>query len=299
MGLFSGGGWMAALNPMVALGAGTELYGDYEAKMAAKAADSTTREMNAFQMQLARDQMQMQKEFAQHGIRWKAEDAAAAGLHPLAALGASGASYSPVMAQLEAPQAEARSRGEMFRSMGQNLTRAAMAMTTPEEKAYKALQIERMGLENEILRRDLGSGSKGLPSASVDPMLQGQGDVWRGVGADARVIDTPLNRVVHDPRDVSKEAGAYTDWQMVRTRKGYAVVPAQQTKQAIEDSPMEYQWLLRAATRSYVLPDGREAVMNPLTGNLIPKKDIPRKLDELMFGPGGHRGAWRRLRYGK
>ena len=36
-----------------------------------------------------------QKEFAQNGIRWKVADAKAAGLHPLAALGASTASYSP------------------------------------------------------------------------------------------------------------------------------------------------------------------------------------------------------------
>ena len=34
----------------------------------------------------------LQREFAQNGIRWRAADARAAGLHPLAALGSSGAS---------------------------------------------------------------------------------------------------------------------------------------------------------------------------------------------------------------
>lgn len=37
----------------------------------------------------------LQREFAQQGIRWKVEDAKAAGLHPLYAIGSTGASYSP------------------------------------------------------------------------------------------------------------------------------------------------------------------------------------------------------------
>ena len=37
-----------------------------------------------------------QKEFAQNGIRWKVEDAKAAGIHPLFALGAQGATFSPI-----------------------------------------------------------------------------------------------------------------------------------------------------------------------------------------------------------
>lgn len=41
------------------------------------------------------DQATLQREFAQHGIRWKVADAKAAGLHPLYAIGAQGASYSP------------------------------------------------------------------------------------------------------------------------------------------------------------------------------------------------------------
>lgn len=47
------------------------------------------------QMDLMREQLGYQKEFAQKGIRWKTEDAKQAGLHPLAALGTMGASYSP------------------------------------------------------------------------------------------------------------------------------------------------------------------------------------------------------------
>ena len=37
----------------------------------------------------------LQREFAQMGVRWRVADAKAAGVHPVFALGGSGASYSP------------------------------------------------------------------------------------------------------------------------------------------------------------------------------------------------------------
>ena len=43
---------------------------------------------------LARDQMGLSEEMARMGIRWRVEDAKAAGLHPMAALGASTPTYS-------------------------------------------------------------------------------------------------------------------------------------------------------------------------------------------------------------
>ena len=54
-----------------------------------------------------------QREFAQHGIRWKVEDAKAAGLHPLFALGGSGATFSPSF-QVSGTE------GNWKRDMGQN-----------------------------------------------------------------------------------------------------------------------------------------------------------------------------------
>ncbi len=45
---------------------------------------------------IAKMQIAAQKEFAQNGIQWRTADAKAAGLHPLYAIGASGATYTPV-----------------------------------------------------------------------------------------------------------------------------------------------------------------------------------------------------------
>lgn len=71
-----------------------------------------------------------QREFAQHGIRWRVEDAKAAGLHPLYALGGGGATYSPA--------AQPVFDGA---SLGQNLSRAAKAFSTSEEQALRAANI--------------------------------------------------------------------------------------------------------------------------------------------------------------
>lgn len=172
---------VGAINPVAALGTvasiGGEIAGDYFAKEAAKDADRTTRAINAENLALSREQMLMQKEFAQHGIRWRAEDAAAAGLHPLAALGASGASYSPVTAMMEAPVEAARAKMDMFRNMGQNLSRAAMAGMTAEEKALTRLRLESADLDNQIKRAEL---AKITSMPSVPAPVPGQpGTSWQ------------------------------------------------------------------------------------------------------------------------
>lgn len=66
-----------------------------------------------------------QKEFAQNGLRWKVEDAKAAGIHPIYAVGANTATYSPQAAV-----------GSDFglSDFGQNIGRAIEAKQTHEER---------------------------------------------------------------------------------------------------------------------------------------------------------------------
>lgn len=72
------------------------------------------------------DNYERQKEFAQMGIQWKVEDAKRAGLHPLYALGGSGATYSPSSQPIfDGP------------SLGQNLSRAASAFTSSAEQKLR------------------------------------------------------------------------------------------------------------------------------------------------------------------
>jgi len=74
-----------------------------------------------------KDNEAAQREFAQQGLRWKVEDAKAAGLHPLYALGGSGAAFSP-------------SHQPLFNS--QDLSRAAAAVKTDGEREIQAAQLD-------------------------------------------------------------------------------------------------------------------------------------------------------------
>lgn len=114
----------------------------------------------------------LQREFAQNGIRWRVEDAKAAGLHPLAAIGASGASAAPISVggggnynvDFGRPSRDDTGAhlGAGLASMGQNISRAYLASQTPEAKvatafelARQAQQLEHGGLQNEYLKMQM------------------------------------------------------------------------------------------------------------------------------------------------
>lgn len=79
-----------------------------------------------------------QREFAQNGIRWRVEDAKKAGIHPLYALGASTASFSPVSGY-----GGDFGISDALNSFGQGIDRAAQAKMTKEERAIEQANLER------------------------------------------------------------------------------------------------------------------------------------------------------------
>lgn len=96
---------------------------------------SGTKDTNESQAALAQAQMQYQKELAQNQVQWRVEDAKKAGLHPLAGIGMSSMSYSPVSTNLQSPDYS------FLGDMGQNLNRAIMQGKTAQEREQaKALQ---------------------------------------------------------------------------------------------------------------------------------------------------------------
>lgn len=153
----------------------------------------------------ADEQAQLQREFAQNGIRWKVEDAKQAGIHPLYALGAQTTAYSPI--SVGSPD---------FATGGQNLGSAIQAMTTPKEKldgfakTVQGLTLEKMGLENEVLRSQLrvvnqpGRGP-GMPGAT---MIDGQGDATKTMTVDGiRLNVNPNNTPAEDAEAQYGEIG--------------------------------------------------------------------------------------------
>lgn len=151
----------------------------------------------------------LQREFATQGIRWKVDDARAAGVHPLYALGANTVSYSPV----SVGGAPDTSLGSGVASAGQDLSRAIDSTRTAGERsvaaAASALALEKGGLENELLRVQIAK-----MRAQVGPPMPALNDPNGIPGQPAtRVVSLPGDtKVFTNPSetqqdDISKEYG--------------------------------------------------------------------------------------------
>lgn len=125
---------------------------------------NNTASTNAANAEINRKNIALQREFAQHGIRWRVEDAKRSGIAPLAALGASTTSYSAATHGMERDE----SLPQMARNMGQDISRAVSATATVGEKLLMQEQIksaqlenEHKGLQIEQLRKTLGPPGAG------------------------------------------------------------------------------------------------------------------------------------------
>lgn len=187
---------------------------------------------DAFKLYQQRRGEAFQEQFAKEGLRWRVADAEAAGLSPVYGAGLAGAVGTPIPIMQT-------SLGEM----GQNISRAALAGATTEEKegavlrnAYIQSQIksedmraEGLALQNEKLRRELsaqpgppsifggdkggvsGSGPVVVESQQFSPLLRG------GVKVEAPKVPAASD----ESRAVI--AGQRPMWQKVRLDDGTEV----------------------------------------------------------------------------
>lgn len=97
---------------------------------------------------------EMQREFAQNGLRWQVEQARSLGLSPLSVLG-NAPSYSPVAMGVQPDN----SWGDAFSDMGQDISRAVNATRPAQERtdAMSKLAIRKAELENEFLQTQIAS----------------------------------------------------------------------------------------------------------------------------------------------
>lgn len=197
-----------------------------------------------------------QKEFAQNGIRWKVADAKAAGLHPLAALGAQTSGYTPSAVVGDSPDFS------FLRDIGQDVGRAIDAKSTASERAANKakidqgtnLELEGKSLDNEYKRALIkgetqdqalklanaavrSSWSQQLPPAMPSlgrdgSVMPGQGDATSPAGIEAK----PAEIVVNDPQTRTAEAGSHPDKRWLRTSTGgYQPVRSDAAQNALED----------------------------------------------------------------
>lgn len=209
-----------------------------------------------------------QEQFAKEGVRWKVADAKAAGIHPLAALGAPTASFTPT--QIGATPNFAMA--DMAKDLGQDLSRAAQAGTTTPERRLMEIQIQGAKLDlqgkeldNQIkidqLRR---SQSTGPAMPGSDSFISGQG---AGTAAGRRVMEKPLERTMSLRGSPHAEPGAVSDVGWAKTSTGLQPIPSGDIKQRIEDS-MPHEW-------SHYIRNNIAPIFGG-TGSKPPKSALPK-----------------------
>lgn len=257
-----------------------------------------------------------QKEFAQNGIRWKVADAKAAGLHPLAALGASGASYSPSAAIGTSP--DYGWMGDAASSLGQGIGRAVEAKMTARERARQrmvadqatALSMETKRLQNQYLETQIAAQkqdmalqlarsaamavrtqqavpsmpSVGTPEGTV---IAGQAQAYPTAGTKSKPVEVSTSL----PGSPHQQAGLNPDVKWRKTATGYRVAMSDQAKSDNEDDligTLQWNFANRVApvfsgfSRRGItpprswLPPGHVWVYYPASGEFRAKKPTSR-----------------------
>lgn len=197
-----------------------------------------------------------QKEFAQNGVRWRVADAKAAGLHPLAALGAQGASYSPSAVIGDSPDFS------FLKDMGQGIGRAMDAKATQRERAekeeksnalfneeLKGKQLQNQETETRIQQmkwdmamdaarnaeRSARTQQQVPPMPSLAPdgsLMPGQSNATSPGGIESK----PAEIVINEPGRPGQERGSVTELGFTRTNDGgYVPVMSNDAKNRLDD----------------------------------------------------------------
>lgn len=220
---------------------------------------------------------QMQRDFAQQGVRWRVEDARAAGVHPVFAMGGSGASASP-------SHVGDTSMGSAWSSMGQNFSRAISATKTKRERLLDQAMLERAGLENQLLRERIASEVHGR--RNVGPPFPAGTNFLPGQGDGPFVENVPVRRNFSEPGRPAQEAGWRPDVSFGRTDTGLVPIIPMSTSESYESDPWgAIGWRIR----NQVLPNIRG-----FSGGRPPAGQLPRGYDYWKW----HRGSqeWRPMR---
>lgn len=257
------------------------------------------------QKAISKTEYQRQKEFAQMGIRWKVEDAKAAGLHPLAALGANTLNYSP-------QHIGATDYG--LSNMGQDISRALRKMPTKQEKDQYILdtEIKREILNNWKLRNQ--GLYKDLHEIIAEPVmiksnpygLDGQADGFYSGKAGGDIIEGQkgyyfVPKQITSSSHIGIESGTSPFSQRaIDERERVRTLPTQQMSEPMESSITANIQDLALAFKDwagdlvkYYNPDSKKAKeWHEYLRRIKPKERRPGK--ELRYNPKFKVWVWRK-----
>lgn len=196
-----------------------------------KVADQT----NALQQELSAEQTALQREFAQSGVQWRVEDAKAAGLHPLYALGGQITPYTPQAMQLMTPDQSALGRG--IAEAGQSLGRAVQAQQSPSQRAIQQATLEHLvaqtNKENTLAAYYASEAARNRQSANVSAAIPTAVDV-------GPFVKNVPDEVIHgDPRNPAQTAGVHPGMTRYKLPGGITLHgPSQAMHDSFEDIPL-------------------------------------------------------------
>lgn len=202
----------------------------------------------------------MQEDFARNGLRWRIEDAKAAGISPLAALGFNGPTPTAQMVG-------DTSLGNALGDMGQNIGRAISQTKTEPERKLADLQVkgyeldlQNKEIENQIKMYQLGqlkATGPSMPGGSsfAFPGLPGQGDATK-----AAVKVEPAKITASAPGRAAETAGLLPGVSYYSSDHGINEVIPQDLSEPMEDDPIgKMIWRLNNTIRPFWDDSGKPA----------------------------------------
>ncbi len=283
------------------IAAGASLLGGAIASSSASKDRSAAQQMSADDQALTVEQnaldRQQQLDFAQQGIRWRVEDAQAAGIHPLYSMGANIPTYSPTSSNFMRPTPPpSGNMGGALARAGQSAGRALAATRSSEERQ---LSLTNMQLQNDLLvsRIALNSSQVGAPFPVTAPNLGG----LPGQASD-RIIDKPMERIVGSQQVPSAMPGAVSDRAYIRVAPGeFQPVMSRDAKELSEDQIIPEAMF---AGRNYIQPrmePPRNLLEHPdsswmwIQHRFVWKEVRAKDRSKYQFGPQNYRGPrWTR-----
>lgn len=274
--------------PAVAGLAGS-LLSSKSSKDATSAAASAQEEANLrnieSQEKMNQANIDAQREFAQHGVSWRVQDAKAAGLHPLFGAGLSGSTFSPSFQAADVRPVPTRAPQDFsfLRDLGQLLgnflggsegsKRAqvdAARAATGGQQSVSIVEHPGGGRTITYPLRGLESQVSGVPLDAPLSLVQGYGSPRAGDRVD------PRSHIV----DSYSQPGAF--WQQFQMAPGFRVIlpKTSEPQEVFEDKPLwfwamvakanvrEYGpgWLTQARSQFPGLRDVYDAVVGELRG---------------------------------
>lgn len=219
---------------------------------------------------------QWQKQLAESGIQMRVNDAKAAGIHPLYAMGQMpGFNPSPIAYQGGEPDQAigggGSSMGASLHNMGQGIQRALMATQTKEERQMSTLEsilvqqkIQRGNLENELLASQIAR----MQADQIGPPMASGGSVNTGA---YKVNPNEITASQPDAKHIT--AGpAHPGREMSSMGGGHVMaLPAKPLQIDDMGSPGWIPWLYR----NQVLPFVKQALGHPTDQHQPSEKPRP------------------------